>query len=394
MNQIDVTSDGELRALCEQIAVHPHFAFDTEFHREKTYYPVLALVQVAYPGSQPILIDPLRINDWEPFHNLLCDADILKILHAGRQDLEIFAKPIGKVPGPVFDTQIAASMCGLGEQMGYAALVQRIFGEQLQKSDGFTDWLRRPLTDKQMAYARNDVRYLIEAYERITGRLHELGRAHWVNEEIAETFHAELFDLNPDRAWFKVKKWSSLPDKNLVVLQALARWREDKARELDMPVRFVVSDEGLIGLARMKTVTLDDIKARRSLSRLPLTRIADDLMAVHQLGRQIPKEEWPVFRTKSRIPSEDAELIAELAWALLHMIAKEAHISPSRLVAKKELPMVIDKLLREQDTSSSALFHGWRYEMAGKHVERLVNGDMALTVKVGCLSCIETNVTA
>ncbi len=389
MSKPDITTDSDLHALCEILASQDSVALDTEFLREKTFYPVLALVQIAYPGSDPILLDPLTITDWGPFHAILKDKKILKIMHAGRQDLEIFAFQMGEIPEPVFDTQIAASMCGLGDQLGYAALVQKICKEHLQKSDGYTDWLQRPLTERQAAYARNDVRYLIEIHQKLNEMSQVMGRTRWVDEEIQETYPKDLFDANPDDAWMRVKKWSSLVDRDLIVLQALARWRELRARELDKPVRFVVSDEGLIGICRMKQVNLEDIRARRSLTRLPLTEIASRIMEVHQQARLIPSDSWPRFRNKKRSPSEDSELIAELSWALLHMVARDSKISASRLVSKKELPLLIDRLLAGNDVSDHTLFHGWRLEMAGHLIIKMVSGKLGLTVDEGKVAMVQ-----
>ncbi|MCB1042497.1 MAG: ribonuclease D [Acidobacteria bacterium] len=383
MTKLDIVTDEGLAQLCQQLGQHPHIAIDTEFLRERTYYPALALVQIAYPGSEPILIDPLKVRQWAPFFEIMDNPRIVKILHAGRQDLEIFNLKMGKLPRSVFDTQIAAAMCGLGEQISYGALVQKTLGVQLQKSDGYTDWMQRPLTTKQVAYARDDVRYLIAAYEELCKRSQRLGRQAWLDEEMAESMDPSIYASDPDQAWSRVKKWSSLPDRDLVVLQALARWRELRARALDKPIRFVVSDEGMISVARMKHVTLEDLKARRSFTRLSLSSFADDLMAVHEKARKIPKDQWPVFHTKTRIPSEESDLVAELAWALLHLIARDSEISTSRLVTKKDLPSLVDQLVRGKDVSSHPLFHGWRYTMAGSKVEDLVHGRLSLTVLKG-----------
>ncbi|CAM2066360.1 ribonuclease D [Sulfidibacter corallicola] len=380
--QIDITTNEALAEICASAENQPFITLDTEFIRERTYYPVLALIQVSWPGQGPLLIDPLKVTDWDPFHVLLKNTDIVKVLHSSRQDLEIFYNQMGSIPQPIFDTQIAASMCGLGDQISYAALISKTLGIQLRKGDSFTNWLQRPLTDAQIRYAQDDVRYLPDAYDKLVALAKSQGRLNWIREETAAQLTNDLFNPDPAGLWRKVKKVGQLKEKDLVVLQGLAIWRDQKARELDKPLRFVLSDEVMVELAKMDKLTLDQLKSRRGIHPKFVQRHGESLQETHARARDLPRSQWPKLKeSKNRGPSDKAEALADLAWILIKEIAHKANMAPANIILKRDLAPFIDATLSGKDTTKFAISHGWRKEMVGSLLVSLMEGRMIIKVE-------------
>ncbi len=380
--QIDIATNQALQALCERAKGQAYITLDTEFIRERTFFPVLALIQVSWPGQDPVLIDPLPITNWDPFHELLCAPETTKVLHSSRQDLEIFFNQMGRIPAPVFDTQIAASMCGFGDQISYAALIAKTLGVQLRKGDSFTNWLQRPLTEAQVRYARDDVAYLPDAYEKLVELAQEQGRLKWIQIETRDQLNNDLFRNDPENLWRKVKKVGQLKEKDLIVMQALAVWRDQKARELDKPVRFVLSDEVMVELAKMDQLTLDSLRSRRGVHPKFVNRFGEHLLKIHEEARQVPKNQWPRLKeSRRRGPSNKAENLADLAWILIKEIAQRANMAPANIILKRELAPFIDATLQGRDTSQYAICGGWRKEMVGDLLIKLLEGQMTIRVE-------------
>ena len=265
-----ITSTEDLAEFCTRAASAPYVTVDTEFLRERTYYSKLCLVQLAIPGSaeeDAVLVDPLDTGlSLEPLLELFRNTDVIKVFHAARQDLEIFYIDHGVIPEPLFDTQVAAMVCGFGEQVGYETLVKRIAKQQLDKSSRFTDWSRRPLTDAQKKYALADVTHLRVIYEFLADKLAETGRARWVTEELAVLTDPETYITRPDEAWQKIRTRSSSP-RFLALVRALAAFREDYAQSRNIPRTRVYKDDALVELASTKPATLDDLGRSRLLLR-------------------------------------------------------------------------------------------------------------------------------
>ena len=377
---IDIKDNPSLRAMCEDMAAQPFVVMDTEFIRERTYYPVLALVQVAWEGQEPLLIDPLEITDWQPFHDVLLNTRVVKVFHAGRQDLEIFYYQMNAMPANVFDTQVAASMCGLGDQLGYGVLVAKLLGVQLAKGSSYTNWLQRPLTGTQLRYARDDVHYLSAVYKKLVDMAQAKQRLQWIQEELLQQLNEELFTQDPAELWRKVKKAKSLKERDLPVLQEMAIWRDTMARKINKPVRFLLSDEAIIELARIDQLSLENLKSRRGLTAGIVNRYGEEILRRHSEGRSAPKAKWPRNEKQRRPPSEKSEAMADLAWLLIKEIADNAHLAPIHLIAKKDLPYFIDAYVRGKDLSDFPISHGWRKATVGDLLVKLIEGK--LTIKV------------
>ena len=245
-----IDSDQALSAFCREIGSCDWIAVDTEFIREKSYYPRLCLIQVGTP-ERAACIDPLRIESLEPLYALLFDPGIVKVLHACSQDLEIFVHRTGRVPQPLFDTQLAAPLLGLAEQIGYASFVKEMLGVHLDKTQARTDWSQRPLSDRQLEYAADDVRYLSTIYPRIRDKLAEQGRLAWLDAEFEPYLQVERYQTHPEAAWQRIRGMDKLRPAALCAAQQLAAWRETRAQTRDLPRNWVLKDEHLLDIARM-----------------------------------------------------------------------------------------------------------------------------------------------
>lgn len=380
---IDITNDQSLADLSARIAAQPMCALDTEFIGERTYWPKLALVQVSYPQGQPVLIDPLQINDWTPFHRVLRDHSIIKIVHGGRQDVDIFFRQMGAVPCQVFDTQIAASLCGFGAQIGYADLVDRIVGRRLEKDNSFTDWLRRPLSSHQLAYARDDVRYLCRIYRALRARLTEMDRAKWADDEMERRFAAEEFAIDPAKQWLKVKRYKSLGPRHWAVMQDLAAWRLSTAQHIDRPIRSVLSDEALIEASRAECLTLEDLKNGRAFARFSVAKYGAELVRIHAAARRKPKTQWPNPKESRRTTSRDQQLQVDLAWVLIQGIARRHRIAPTKIITKRSLPNLLEALPTLADHAVPPTVDGWRWALIGPTLRRLIDGDVFVGIRNG-----------
>lgn len=378
---IEICDNQAFHEVCREIRRHPFLALDTEFIREKTYFPVLALLQLGWPGRESVLVDPLRISDWAPFHEILRDPDITKIFHAGRQDLEIFYYQMEEIPSNCFDTQIAASMCGFGEQIAYAGLVSKVLDVVIFKGSSYTNWLKRPLTDAQLRYAREDVKYLPELYHKLVASARNRNRLEWVEEEIRQQLPADLFDPNPNELWKKIKRAGTLRSGDAVVLRELAKWRDALARQIDKPVRFILNDEVMVELAKVKQLGMEQLASRRGISGGFLDRYGSAILRCHREARELPMSQWPPRKDRrADEPSEKSEALAELAWLLIKEVAKKANIAPGHLILKKDLPAVIDAYIRERAWEQYPIFRGWRESMAGKPLIELIEGRLMVVV--------------
>lgn len=352
---------------------------DTEFLREKTYFSKLCLVQVNEDGQEARYLDPLDERvDMQSVYEQLQDPSILKVLHSGKQDLEIFYHALGVVPSPIFDTQVAAALLGYGEQVSYAALVKKICDVELDKGHQFGDWSRRPLSDAQIQYALNDVVYLPAIYQALADQLTQQKREGWLQESQQGLMAPESYAINPNSAWERIKIRSN-KSKDMVILQALAAWREERAVEKDLPRSFILKDETLAEIAMTKP------KDAKALSRV---RGLSDAQAKGWIGKAIlglmheamtkPREEWPKAPKKPSF-SSDLDAALDMVRMLLKAKAAEAQIAPTLIATTDELK----RFLINPDDVDHSLNKGWRYDIFGQYVKDLMCGKLVCTLHNG-----------
>ncbi|MGD8854652.1 MAG: ribonuclease D, partial [Gammaproteobacteria bacterium] len=367
----------DLRGFCASLQGAPWIAFDTEFIREKSYYPRLCLIQVAVPG-RIACIDPLAIEDLTPLLELLYDRAILKVLHACSQDLEIFAHLRGEVPGPIFDTQLAAPLLGLPEQMGYGAFVKEMLGLSLDKGQARTDWSRRPLGEAQLRYAADDVRYLVDIYPEMVKKLEALGRLGWLRSEFEPYEQIERYRPDPGRAWLRIRGAERLRPKALAILQLLARWREEVAQQRDLPRNWVVKDDALVDIARLAPEDREALGQLRTLPAKTADRYGDTLLRLVREGLQREPEPGPAWKRRSR-PTAQEEALADLLQARLRLMADEFKINGATIASRREL------LAMAQGEEDLGVLRGWRREMAGGELRAMCRGQRSVCVKDGRL---------
>ncbi|HHH43862.1 MAG TPA: ribonuclease D [Gammaproteobacteria bacterium] len=364
-----------LADFCASLQGVDWIALDTEFIREKSYYPQLCLVQVGVPG-QAACIDPLRIGDLSPLFELLYDRSIIKVLHACSQDLEIFVHLRDEVPGPIFDTQLAAPLLGLPEQMGYANFVKDRLGQSLDKTQTRTDWSRRPLSDKQLRYAADDVRYLADIYPGFREQLDELGRLEWLQSEFEPWEQLERYRLDPAQVWKRIRGVEKLRPAALSTVQLLAEWRERLAQERDLPRNWIFKDDVLIDIARLAPQQPAELKKIRGLAPKSADRWGERMIALVREGKQRPPEPLPDWKKRTR-PSGQEEALADILHAQLRLLAERNHINSTVLASRKDLVALV------QGDEDVPVLHGWRREMAGNELLALYNGKRTVSVKDG-----------
>jgi ribonuclease D len=366
-----VESAAGLRAVCEHLAQAERFALDTEFVGERTYVPALELIQVATP-AHTALIDCRAVPSLEPFFAVLADPCIEKVLHAGQQDLELFFSLTGRSPAPIIDTQVAAAMAGYGAQVGYAQLVERLLDVAVEKSETLTDWSRRPLTSSQLAYAVDDVRYLLPVYEKLRARLSGLQRWEWLREECRRLERSvRSLPVEPPEAWLRVRGRGTLRAKGLVVLRELAAWREAFARERNKPRASVARDEVLVEIARKAPTTLEGLRGLRAVRSRELERHAGEVLQRIARALETPRETWPAPPPPhSAAPSTG---VVELLQAVLRLRAEEAGIAPSLLATHADLQVLVQRHAGK-DFHDLPIMQGWRKTIAGSDLLALLEG--------------------
>ena len=372
--QVLYVQDAEqLLMLCDQLRGSPWLAVDTEFLREKTYYPKLCLLQIANE-SLIACVDPLAIPDLSPLFDILFDPAIVKVLHSARQDYEIFFHLQGRLPAPVFDTQVAAAICTGDEQISYAALVEQVTGETLEKDSTRTDWTQRPLSAQQLKYAQNDVRYLGVIYQQQLSDLQEQGILHWHESECQALVEATTYQVAPQNMWLRIKESRRMRPAQLPVLQALAAWREELAVERDKPRKWILRDEVLVELSRSLPETENALHGVKGLSERFLAHHAQTILSLINHAKQLPKSQWPrVPKRAKRSPEEEA--MEDVMMALIRKCAMDHGVASSILGGRKDLEALLD------GNSSCRFLHGWRYEAIGKTLQDFLHGDITVTVE-------------
>ncbi|TCM57638.1 ribonuclease D [Rhizobium sp. PP-F2F-G48] len=371
MDIIDTTA--ALQAACDTLATAPYLTIDTEFLRETTFWPQLCLIQMAGPDIA-VIVDPLAKGlDLAPFFALMANPDIIKVFHAARQDIEIIFHLGGLIPHPIFDTQVAAMVCGFGDSVSYDQLVSRIKGEHIDKSSRFTDWSRRPLTDKQLDYALADVTHLRDVYHHLKAELEREGRSLWLTEEMAVLESRETYDMHPDDAWQRLKMRLKKPIE-LAVLQRIAAWREREARSRNVPRGRVLKDDALYEIAQQQP---KDAEAMSRLRTVPKgwerSSAGGAIIEAVNEALALPKADMPRLPRQNQT-SEGAAAAIELLKVLLKLVAEKQGVA-AKIIANSE---DIERIASEGEKADVGALKGWRRELFGEIALKLINGDVAL----------------
>ena len=373
-----LTTTQELAEFCSAAAKHPYVTVDTEFLRERSYYSKLCLIQIAYPGEgdeNAVLVDPLSAEmSLDPLYELFLNDSVLKVFHAARQDLEIFFVDAGIIPKPLFDTQVAAMVCGFGDQVGYETLVRKVAKEALDKSSRFTDWSRRPLSDAQKTYALADVTHLRVIYEKLAAKLARNKRAHWVEEELEILTNPETYIMRPQEAWKRVKTRTNSA-RVLGIVRELAEFREAFAQSNNIPRNRVFKDDALIELASTKPQSIDDLQRSRLLLREARKGdIAKGILAAVSKAMALQPEQLPSVEKKEDTPDANPAL-CEMLRVLLK--AKTEHLG----VAAKLVASAADLDAMAAGDRNLDMLRGWRSEVFGDEAKRLCQGEIGLVAK-------------
>lgn len=368
-----ITTTVALQEAVEQLSRSHFVTVDTEFIRETTFWPELCLIQMAAPGVTA-LVDPLAPGiDLQPFFDLMANEAVIKVFHAARQDIEIVYHLGRLIPHPVFDTQVAAMVCGFGDSVSYEQIVSKVAGAQIDKSSRFTDWRARPLSEKQLTYALADVTHLIDVYTFLNAELEREGRAHWLDEEMAVLTTPETYDPHPEDAWKRLKLRLRKPIE-IAVAQAVGAWREREARDKNVPRRRIIKDETIAEIAQQQPRDQQALAKLRSIPKgWERSGPAQGLVEAVNAAFAIPKDQLPAV-VKSVQNAEGTSAAAELLKVLLRLVAEEKGVAGKLLASSDD----IDRIAAVGDKAEVPAMHGWRREVFGDKALKLVRGEVAL----------------
>jgi len=357
-------------------------AIDTEFLREKTYYAKLCLIQVEAEGHRAC-IDPLLIEDISSFYEILHNPEIIKVFHAAHQDIEILVQLTGKMPAPIFDTQIAASVLGYGDQMGYARLVEQMLGVQLSKTQSRTDWTRRPLKKIQLEYAIDDVRYLAKIYPEMRSELITKNRLVWLDKDFARATDPETYAVNARLRWLKVRGNQVLNRSQLVVLVELAAWREERAEKSDVPRKWIMSDDVLLDLSRQQPSTSEAIGEIRGINGDRTKKHHKTWLSLINKAITSPESEWPEL-PRSKKPTPTQNTLIDLLMLVIQIQAKEHGMTAAAIATRKQ----VAKMVQEK---KSRLSDDWRGELVNNEFALILSGELALGLENDKVALITQN---
>ncbi len=379
-----ITDTETLTAFCAKLANSPHITVDTEFMREKTYWPQLCLVQLA-DQDEAKAVDVLADGiDLSPMLELMADTSVLKVFHAARQDLEIFYRMMDKLPAPIFDVQVAAMVCGFGDSAGYETLVRKLTNETVDKSSRFTDWAQRPLSDRQISYALSDVTHLREVYDKLNQMLSNNGRRAWLEEEITTLTDAGNYTTHPEDAWRRVKSRAPKP-RFLAILKEIAAWRETEAQNKDIPRNRILRDEALVEIAHHAPSTVEQLARTRGLGqRMAEGPAGQKLLKAISAGQSIPDDELPRPPRHKPLPKGIGP-VTDLLKVLLKM-KSEQHDVAQRLIATSD---DLEKISAYGEKAEVNALHGWRREVFGDDALSLRAGNLALVVQDQSVEVVE-----
>ena len=379
-----IADNAALEAFCRSLEGAAYVAVDTEFMRDKTYWPQLCLVQVAGPDTAAA-IDPLAQGlSLAPLLKLMDDPKVLKVFHAARQDLEIFYNLNGKVPAPIFDTQVAAMVCGFGESASYETLAGKLAGAAIDKSSRFTDWASRPLTERQVQYALADVTHLRKVYEKLAAQLDKSGRHSWLDEEMAVLCDPATYRLDPALAWRRLKVRSG-NRRMLALVRELAAWREISAQQRNLPRNRLLRDESLLEIAAHAPKNADEMARTRGMGRgFAEGKLGGEVLAVIERVLAMPESQYPVPPPR-RDPPPGIGPLTDLLRVLLKLRCEENDVAPKLVADSEDL-----EIIAADDKAEVRALHGWRAEIFGKDALDLKHGRLALTAEGKRIKLVRT----
>ncbi len=367
-----ISETSELAAFCARQAGADFIALDTEFLRDTTYWPKLCLVQIGGP-EEAVAVDTLASKlDLAPLYQILADESLLKVLHSARQDVEIFFHRTGKLPKPIFDTQVAAMVCGFGESVAYQTLARELAGARIDKTSRFADWSHRPLTQRQIDYALADVIHLRPIYSKLERKLRHNGREAWLGQEMAILTDPETYRLAPEDAWRRLKPRS--PDRRfLAVLRSVAAWREQEAQRRDVPRNRILRDEQLMDIAAHRPQSAEQLGRTRGLSLdFAQGRLGQGILAAVEAGLRVPDDERPQPAKRPELNGDPGPLV-ELLKVLLKLRCREHHVAQKLVASTADLEQ-----LALDDEAPIAALQGWRRDIFGEAALALKRGELAL----------------
>ena len=377
-----IANQEDLEAFANRAMRSSVLAIDTEFLREKTYYAKLCLLQLA-TDDETAIVDPFEVDDLRVLAPLLENESVVKLFHAGGQDLEILLREVGTLPRPLFDTQGAAALLGHTQQIGYAALVHAECGVTLKKIDSFTDWSRRPLSESQLEYAADDVAYLPRMYERMRAQLVELGRLAWLDRDFEDLADPKRYATNERERYRRLKRVSQLSRRQLAAAREVAAWRELEAQRRDVPRKWVVTDEQIVEACKREARTIDELFMVRGMSDRLSTKDARCVVALMSSALDAPPDAWPEpDRCGKNEPNVDAEL--DLMCALVRLRAKQNGVAFPTLASHDDLARVARGYREGVD-----VLRGWRRSLVGEELLRLLEGKIALSLSNGEIKVTE-----
>lgn len=354
----------------QKISNSSWIALDTEFLREKTYYAKLCLIQIESNEGIRACIDPLSMEDISPLVELLNDPKITKVFHAAHQDLEILLQISGAVPAPVFDTQTAAAVLGIGDQMAYARLIESMTGKVLSKTQSRTNWAQRPLKQAQLDYAIDDVRYLAQIYPKMIEQLESKDRLKWLDEDFDQAVNPETYAINELNRWKKVRGLQVLKRPQLAVLKYLAAWREEKAEKSNLPRKWVMSDENLIELARQQPMDFSGVEDIRGLNADRTKKYHKTWFDLIKKGQETPESGWPEL-PRSKKPTANQNLTIDLLMLVLQIQAKKHGITPAVIATRKQVAQMVQ-------AGDKSLSNDWRGKLVNDEFAKVLSGELKL----------------
>jgi len=367
-----IDSSAQLAEFCGKINNAGYCAIDTEFVREKTYYAVLALIQIASEKDMAC-IDPLTIDNFDPFIALMQNRELIKVFHSPSQDLEILFQRFSCMPQPIFDTQLAAAVLGYDHQIGYADLVNQITGIKLEKKHTRANWSRRPLAEDEINYAMDDVRYLLPVYQTLKTELDDKKRYAWIEKDLLAMTSASNYQIETADLWRRLKGVQKLRGVELQIARHLCQWREQMAQQINLPRRWVVKDDLIIEIARLKPSKVIDLDSIRDVNEKFIEKHGNRVLAIVATAQDTPTSKWPQHDVKQSL-STPQQALGDCLMALCRIIAEDNQIAVATLATRKD----IDSLIT--DRKNSRLSQGWRFSLAGEKLLNFLHGQSALSV--------------
>ena len=373
-----ITHTDDLKDVVDTLCKSDFVTVDTEFIRESTYWPELCLIQLA-SDDIAVIVDPLSPDiNLAPIFSLMKNQNVVKVFHAARQDVEIIYKLGNIIPSPLFDTQVAGAVCGFGESVSYEQIVERVTGQHIDKSSRYTDWSRRPLSDKQLSYALADVTHLRDVYKYLDKKLEKTGRTHWIDDEMSVLTSTKTYDMPNEEAWKRIKGRIRKP-RELAVLQQIAAWREQEAKNRNVPRGRILKDECLIEIATQQPKDADALAKLRSISKgWERSAAAAELLKAVQTGLATDLSTLPEIHKHVPVANGTAAAV-ELLRVLLKLVADEENIAPRIIATNDEL----EKIAKQESDDNVPAFEGWRYKIFGEKAKKLLNGNLGFYFRNG-----------